>query len=475
MKRFGLLIATTCVMCAGCAQLLGLDETSGVQGRELDLQRTSIGSKVTIAPLVLASPPTFFDAVSSGVGVPGAAGTWTSPMGGPELVEYLAPDLPRPYRHAFALTTQTTRGNFYAFEHPNPDPAPDATLMLNITLPGAYAATQALEIDAIGAWTRHAVTDAELPIAGAMTLGGAFPYSGFVASTPSPRARITTDDTVVLLRYEAAQLTGELIVPAFDQVAGGTNTVSGTMDAVTPIVPFDATVMPIDAASRFAAAVPSTAAPSYGWQVQAAPGYSLGVATGITLATGAVAMGDTSFMAMYANPFATLGWKPILIYSAVSSRTFTVGGSAVTISDVLSTYSDPATGLTLDFPAGLPTAITVANTVLDTDGMTVSLDPSVPSPVGITCDRAGPTFYEAALEEITVVGATVTDTPVINLVSTASPLTIPAGIMQRGHTYTLVTICGDGGYTGAATGDFVTSSLPASVGRTTSAVFTVAP
>jgi hypothetical protein len=64
---------------------------------------------------------------------------------------------------------------------------------------------------------------------------------------------------------------------------------------------------------------------------------------------------------------------------------------------------------------------------------------------------------------------------VINLVSTASPLTIPAGIMQRGHTYTLVTICGDGGFTGAATGDFVTSSLPASVGQTTSAVFTIAP
>jgi hypothetical protein len=473
MKRFGLVISTTC---AGCAQLLGLDDTSAVQGRELDLQRASIGSKVTTVPLVLASPPTFFDAEGSAAGVAGAAGTWTSPTGGPELVEYLAPDLPQPYRHAFALTAETTRGNFYAFEHANPDPASDdATLMLNVTLPGLYAATEALEIDAIGAWTRHAITGAELPAVGATTLGGSFLYSEFAASTPSPRARITTDDTVVLLRYEAAQLTGELIVPAFDQAAGGTNTVSGTMAAVTPIVPFEAMVMPTDAAGRFMGVHPTTGTAVFGWQVQAAPGYSLGVATGITLATGAVAMADTSFMAMYANPFATLGWQPILIYSAVSSRMFTVGGNAVGLSDVLTTYSDPATGLTLDLPAGLPTAVTLANTALDTDGMTVSLDPSMQSPVGITCDRPAVDYYEAALEEITVVGSTVTEVPVVNVISTASPLAIPAGILQRGHTYTVIAICRSGGHTGAASGDFVTSTLPASAGQTTSAVFTIAP
>jgi hypothetical protein len=186
-------------------------------------------------------------------------------------------------------------------------------------------------------------------------------------------------------------------------------------------------------------------------------------------------MADTMFSSMFADPFATLGWQPILIYSAVSSRSFTVGGSTVTLSDVLTTYSDPAPGLTFDFPAGLPSSITLANTALATDGMTVSLDPSMTSPVGVTCDHPDVTYYEAALEEITVVGAAVTTTPVINLISTSSPLSIPADIMQRGHTYTVVAICGAGGYTGAAAGDFVTSSLPASIGQTTSAVFTVAP
>ncbi len=212
---------------------------------------------------------------------------------------------------------------------------------------------------------------------------------------------------------------------------------------------------------------------SLSWQVNAAPGYSVGSSAGIELAGGAIAMTDMSFSSSYSNPFAALPWSAMLTYTAVATRTFTLGGNAVSLSSSLSSSVEPSPGMTLDFPVGLAPA-TIAGSTLTDDGTTVTLDPTTATDVVLGPDVVANTQYVARLDEITVVGMSVTRTPIISVQGSDPHLTLPPHVLETGHTYTLVTTCVAGGTPNAMAGDLQTFALPVSTGSVDNPVFTVA-
>ena len=467
-------VVALALACSGCAQLFGIEDTSSGQTATLDLQRVSVGAKVVTAPLDLGTNvPSFVaaDGVRTVSAMPAMPGQWTAPIADPLAAVFTAPDLPKPFQHALELGTAEQSASFVAFEHPDPQPAPASMLMLNVTLPGAFATSTTLEVLVIGAWTEHQLAGSELPAAGATTIATTLPYASFQAVTASAPAKITIDDAVLVLRYAGNVLTGALVAPAFDQT-GGTDAVTGTMAAVTPAAPFDATIDVAGAISRFAIGMPKNGSPAFAWELDASPGASAGVTTGVRLTAGTLATTDKTFSGMYANPFAQM-WPATLTYFGSELRTYTLGGASVTLSSSLATIAEPAAGLHLDLPAGLPTVITLAGTALSSDGMTVPLDPTVALQVEINSDRATNTAYAVTLEEITVVGASVTRAPVVSVTGTTPQLVLPPNVLAVGHTYTLTATCVQGGYTNAAAGDLQTVTLPVSFGSASSGVFTV--
>lgn len=460
---------------SGCAQLLGIDVTSSSgTSATLDVQRASIGTTVVLAPLDLTTPPTFFDASApNGVAATQTTlGTWGTTLADATDVAYTAPDLPTPFEHDIEIASSKALANFIAFEHPSPQPAPASMLMLEVTLPDAYAATQTLEVAAIGAWTHYTLSGMDLPIAGATSVATTLPYASFTATTASPPAQITMQDTLLVLRYSGTNLTGVFQVPSFDQTEG-TDPVMGAMTAVVPGTPFDATIDPTTLGTRFDALKPSDAGLTMSWRLDASPGYAVGATTGVQLGGAAIAPTDLTFSSTYTNPFDALQWQPMLSYSASETRSVVLGGATANLQASMLSIVDPAAGLILDAPAGLPTMISIDQTLLTTDAMTVTLDPTTPLEVDFMSDVATSTYYSVTVAEIAVVGTSVTRTAVITVDGPAPQLTLPPNTLKVGHTYTLAAACIAGGYPNAATGDLQTFALPISIGEADSAVFTV--
>ena len=212
---------------------------------------------------------------------------------------------------------------------------------------------------------------------------------------------------------------------------------------------------------------------SLSWRVNAAPGYAVGASAGIQLAGAAFAMADMSFASSYSNPFAALPWSAVVTYSTSASRSYTLGGTTVTLTAAMSTSLEPTPGMVLDLPAGLALA-TIGGTALTTDGMTVTLDPTTPIDVELMPDNTTNNQYSVRIDELTVVGMSVTRTPVISVTGPDPQLTLPPRALQTGHTYTLVASCIVGGMPNAASGDLQTFAFPVSGSQADSAVFTVA-
>jgi len=458
----------------GCAQLLSIDETTGPSAA-IELERVSVGSTVTRGALALQTAPTFLVAGRSVAGTPGAAGVWTAGGAAASEVVYTAPDVPTPYQHALAMIAPRMKASFVAFEHPASMPAPSsAQLALDVQLPSAVAAGQAFKVIAVGAWTQHDLTGAEVPAPGAAALQATLPYSAFTGVTASPPARITHDDSVVVARYDGAALAAQLVVTPFDQ-SDATSTLSGTMLAVTPDTPVSATIDAATVVTRYGGIKPAVSAPQLGWQIVAAPGHDVGAAAGVRLIAGGIGATDTMFSSTFANPFLQLGWKPILAYTTSASRTYTLGGATVTLGASLTTLTDPTTGSTLDLPAALPTSIAVGGMAMTADGMLLAVDPTGPVDIAITADTTSSTWYSAEIDELAVVGSTATQTPVIAVSAPGATLTLPPNTLRRGHTYAVVARCFAGGYPNAGSGDLQTIALPLSSGSATSGVFTIAP
>jgi hypothetical protein len=474
MQR-GLLLAA--LPLAGCAQLFGIDNTTGPgtgSGASLSIQRVSVGASVSKAPQdVSMDMASFLVGDASGLTLEPAMsstpGVWTANVPGSPPALFTLPDLPMGAQHLYALGSRATKGNLFAFEHPNPMmPGATSALSLAVTIP-AYNGER-LEVFAVGAWMNHNLAGAEVPALMATSIAATIPYSMFNPAAGNTPARITMADVVLVLRYTGAVLSGVLQATPFDQT-DGTDNIGGTMTAVAA----DKTLsipLPTDLATRYSAVRPAVGAPGQSWSINAAPGESVGIANGVTLINGAPAATDTMITAMYGNPFESLGWPGVFTYSTSASRTYMFNGVAVGLAASLSSVVD-ATATSAPLDAGLPTTILLGSTMLSTDGQMVTVDQTVPVAFSFLSDKSMNTTYGANVYELVVNGTAVEKNLLIAAVSTEPNFLFPAGTLQTGHTYSITAVCGQGGVPNAATGDLQSSSFPVSHGAVDSAVFTV--
>lgn len=471
------------ILASGCAQIFGVEETSsGSLSMELRLQRVSVGGSVVFNPLdVGATAPSFLIADSTETsGVQKIASTmiepgrWSAPLRTIEGVIYTVPDNPAPHLLSFpGFSGQELRAQLRMYEHPNPKPAPSPSpnVAVNVNLPSPYAPGEGFAVEAIGAWVYVTLPSPAAPPAPAATaLTVTVPYSAFQTFVGGSVGQITSQDVVMVLRYVNGNLTGQFIAPPMDQ-SSNTMTLAGTMTAVSP-VPFSAGVAAATVANRFAAQVPPASQPVLQWRIQASPGYAVGLPAGPSLANALINASDTTISGAYANPF-SVQWHPTISYTANASRSVTVGGTSTTMQTYLQSVVEPAPGMTLDIPVGLPTMTSINGTPLNSDGMTVSLDVAKPVYVDVTTDRTQNTLYDISVVEIAVVGNQVTRTPVATVTGVNPHLPLPPRALQAGHTYSLAMQCTAGGYTNAASGDLQTFALPVSYSYQESAVFTV--
>ena len=472
----GLLLAA--LPLAGCAQLFGIDNTTGPaagSGASVSIQRVSIGAAINKGPQDLSMDmASFLVGDASGLTMEPAAnpapGVWAANVPGTPPALFTLEDLPMAAQHLWALPSPAQKGNLIAFEHPNSTaPSTTSQIALNVTIP-AYA-SEGLEVYAVGAWMRHVLSGAELPAAAATAITATIPYSSFTPAVGNAPARITLADVVLVLRYTGATLSGVLQATPFDQT-DGTDNVGGTMVSVTT----DKTLsvpLPTDLATRYSAVRPAVGTPGSSWSVTAAPGESMGVANGVPLLSGSPAAADTMVTGTYGDPFESLGWPAAFTLSTSASRTYMLNTIAVTLGASLSTQVDAsATAAPLD--AGLPTTILLGTTQLNSDGLMITVDPTAPVDVSFLADKSSNTLYTATISELVMNGTAYDRQPVIAAVTSPDPkFLFPAGTLQSGHIYVIRAGCLQGGYTGAATGDLQTRSFPLSQGTLDSGVFTV--
>lgn len=463
----------------GCAQLFGIDETTGPgagSGVSLSIQRVSIGATVETAPQDITNETAQFlvgDATSlvPNSAVVSAPGTWTSdiPTGTP-AAQFTLPDVPMGATHLWELPSRAMTGSLYALEHQNATiPSDTSQIALSVTIP-PYAG-ELLRVYSVGTWLFHDLTAAEVPVAMATSIAATVPYSMFSPITSSVMpSRITASDVVLVLEYTGADLTGVLQATPFDQT-DATDTISGTMTSVT----HDKTLtipLPTDLATRYSGVRPAVGAPGQSWSLNAAPGDMVGNGVGPQLLAGSPLAGDTMINVMYGDPFESLGWPAVLTFNTSASRTFTFNGVAIGLSASLATFSDAADN-NGTLTAGLPTVILVGTTQLNSDGQMVTVDPLSPVTVSFLADKPTNTVYTANVYELVMNGATYDRTLVTAAVATDPSFIFPAGTLKTGHTYVIQAGCYQGGHIGAATGDLQTNTFPISRGLFDSGVFTV--
>jgi hypothetical protein len=463
----------------GCAQLFGIDETTGPgagSGVTLTIQRESIAATVSMAPQDLSNETAQFlvgDATSL---VPNSAvitapGTWSSdiPTGTP-AAQFTLPDLPMGATHLWELPSRAMKGKLVAYEHPNATPASmTSQLMLSVGIP-AYNNEQ-LVVYSVGTWMSHTLAGAEVPALMATSIATTIPYMSFapVASSVTP-SRITASDVVLVLEYTGADLTGVLQAPAFDQT-DATDPINGN---ITPVAHNDtlAVPLPTDLATRYSGVRPAVGAPSMSWSLSAAPGAMVGNQVGPQLLAGTPAATDTMISTMYGNPFESLGWPAVLTLSTAATRSYMLNGVAVSLSAQMIAIADASTN-TAALAAGLPTVILVGDTQLNSDGQMVTVDPLSPVTVSFLADKSANTLYTADVYELVMNGMAYDRQLVTSAAAVDSSFILPAGTLKAGHTYVIRANAFQGGATGGAMGDLQSASLPVARGLLDSGVFTV--
>lgn len=465
--------------CAGCAQLFGIDNTTSGSdagtSATLTVTRRSVGASVISAPEDLSMlTATFYFPASDPTMLQAVAGTangssWSADAAGDPTIVFTLPEYPMPRTHGVALGRNVKLGHD-VLEHPSPTAAAaGAMVVVQATLPTAYDATEALVFYAVGAWTEYQITSG-LPAVGTTAVNTSFPYESASSITGRPLEAFTDADRVLLLRYGGASLTGAAEL----SMAQSDTTTTLVFGPVTPNDPAPST-LPIDPAgitARFASTLPAMPAPSTSWAVFAdvAPGESAGP----TLQSGSVADTDTMISLAYGNPFTSPVWQSELAISSTASRTFTPASPALpaTLYAQLHQVADPTSPV--DYAGGMPTSITVNGTVLNADGMTVTVDPTKAVSVSFTADKTANTYYRIELFSLvpSADNLSLVYEHQFDIVSATPTFSVPPALVPDG-LYTLRATCIAGQYPDAASGDVSTPSLPGAYGLLDSGVFTV--
>jgi hypothetical protein len=477
--RLALLAAMLC----GCAQLLGLDETSGggPEPTSLTIQRVSIGARVTYAPQDLAaSKGTYL--VPSGADPTGLTrvvaaqaepGRWTAPITGATPILFDLPDYPKPLLRIFDFPRAEVKALFGVMEHPDPQPAPaGAMITVNATLDAAYTGAERFELYTLGSWNSIPLTPPAVGTLG--PIAQTFAFTAMTSITGRPHERITSQDSVVALRYVGNELRGALRAAPFDQT--GTDTIAGTMAGVT-LQPFTFGIDPVDATRRYGGVRPLVGTPVLQWSLRAAPGAQLNNDNGPLLAAATLAAPAMMVTSQAGNPFEA-DWPSTLTWSTQASRTYTPpsAGLQATLVAGMSERVPFAPGLQLKLPAGLPTRIALGDMMLDGDGATLS-KPVSAIEVSFTTDLAANTLYQLQLFKLVPNAANTALVLELKLgANGAAPrFVLPPELFETGALYTLRAIAIQGGFPSIDAGDLTQRSIPLATSFLDSGVFQVTP
>ncbi len=486
------LYSCACVLAAtpGCAQLAGIDETTGGPADRVSLQidRLSVGATVVRTTQDLSENTASFlvadDAVPEGfTRVPAEltdVNLWSAaiPEGTPP-VQFDLPEAGVPWQRVWQFPNRNLTGLFGVYEHPAPQPAPSgAMLTVAVTLPSPYVTGQSFQFSTIGTWNARTFPAMELPAVdmGLTAIGPVtFAFSTTTKLPGREHDKITTADAVLVLRYAANRLTGVLEAAPFEQT--GTDMIMGSMTAVPADTMLDADLQPSLVAARYAPLRPAMSAPTMSWTLIAAPGVDHAASRGVTLDSAAVLATDPPLAVSFGNPFVAKGWRSLFLYSTVATRSFTPAGQTlpVTLRSELFTYTEPTAGMMMTLPAGLPELITIDGMPLSTDGLAIP-KPTRQATVSFIAGGSS-SLYSVQLYELVpnMAGTALAHRPVIEAFGPTKELTIPPEVLVPGKLYTLRALTYSGSFPNAADGDLATRTFPMSVGYHDSGVFTVTP
>lgn len=492
-------VAFGAVASASCAQIAGIEQTSG-NARPTDsvtVTRLSIGTTPTPAPLDLGRlQATYFVAnAASATGVDrvvadanATAGTWSTKLYDPAPVEFTLPDMPAPIPRLFAFPNHQLRVLYGVLEHPNPAPAPDgATFSVTTPLDAAITAADSFQTYVVGAWLARNFVAGEFAVGaaqiGPVTYG--FAAGNSVAGRPRPD-QVTPQDAFLILRYSGGGLTGVAEAPPVDQTGAATIVTTAAMLPVPQDQTLDVKFNPSTLTMRYGAVRPSlTTAPTMNWGLVAAPGYKTATNAGPALRSGTLALTDPGVSAKYGNPFAARGWNAMFVLATSESRPYTAPGTMASISLVagMNQFIEPSPGIELKLPAGLPIVITLDGSPLSSDGLPIKPPSKFVRVTFLTDTPGGPTEPSVTLYNLQVfdlvpdaTAPTVLDRIlVLSAASNAASFDLPPDLFQMGHSYTLRALATLGGYPAAGNGDFVTRELPLAQSFLDSGVVTVTP
>jgi hypothetical protein len=412
---------------------------------------------------------------------------WTAeiPEGTRAAVEFTLPEATS-FRRMFAFPSRSLSTLYGVYESPAPQDAPmGGTFNVQLSLPSGYASGQFFRLFAVGPWVQHTFAAAELPAVdvGATTIGPvSIPYNatGFpslVGARPTPR--LTAQDQLVALRYVGNDLTAAGRVTPFEQT-GGADSVTATLAAV-PHAPLDVTIDPNAVAMRLAGTSPPVTALSMAWSVVAAPAWKLANNHGPLLNAVSVAQTDPGTVTTpFGNPFADLGWTSLFTWAGNRSRTYTVPQYSLplTLYAGLNNLDDVAPGLVMDQPAGLPVLVSINQMPLNSDGLTITIDPAKAVTLSLVADRPTNLFYQWNIYE--VVPNTATPPTALEYkvayaaLSNETTVKVPNDIFVAGKVYMIRAHCIQGGFPSFSTGDLKNRDVPYAVGYLDAGVFTVA-
>ena len=477
----------------GCAQLFGLDTTTGgtdatsattahfamtiedIGATLVDTPDDPAVTKDTVAFLVPSADGSTYTTVPSTLA---SAGNWDGAVAtGNPLIDFTLTG----HRHIWAVPSRDVKLTSAVLGHPNPVAPPDAsTFTLSIAAPSNVGNIgETLTFMTVGAWSAQGIAEPAMPSA---TLDVTVPYTA-ASAIGGPLAKVTPTDVVLVYRNRPQGVTSldapldGVFQTSVDQT--GADTLSGSLADTALDKTVTATITPMALATRYTAVRPAVSGIALGWSLTAAPGSARGVINGPTLDTLGIALTDTQITAAYGNPFSSLNWKDTLFYNSYESRVITLPDSTtISVNAGLESIVAPATGLTLDMPAGLPQSISMLTTTgmtpLSTDGAMVTLDRTKYVTFSMLNDRAASTFVQIALYDLTSDGTTATQTLVIDALAVdPTQLVLPPDVFIANHTYVVEAITHQGGWPNAATGDFSTQALPFYIGYAYSGTFTV--
>lgn len=481
-------VAGFAVCLAGCAQLAGIDPTSGegLPGNSLSVRRMSIGKTVDVGPLDLTGlAASYLVAGAGGVDRVAATnsggGNWVTKVRTPAPVLFTLPDDPSVQR-LYDFQSRALTVLYAQLEHPGRTPAPDgAMLTVSAQLDAPTTADDHFQIYTVGSWSAFAVP---APAEASTEVMVTYPFamSTHVALRPQ-LDRLTTQDVFLVLRSTTVNkvvktdvLTGVAEAAPFDQT--GSDTVSATMTAVAADRMLDFKIGG-DITRRYLSVRPGVNGLKIAWNLVAAPGAAIGLNAGPVLASGELNPSDGGVILMYANPFAgpPHNWSTMLTLSTVETREYSPSADVkVTLYAAMTQYVEPVAGMTLNLDAGLPESIKLNGVPLSSDGTQV---PRPTSFVEVAFDVNPPTNTLFGLQLYDLLPGldpkSLDYHLVLETLGTKALFQLPLDVFVPGHSYTLRAISTAGGFPALSSGDLTMRQLPLSQSFLDSGVFTVMP